>query len=40
MEIDLAKSQTIRYSVFLLLFKNKYFSYYIMHYRKALKKQD
>ena len=38
MEIDLAKSQTICYSVFLLLLKNTYFSYYIMHYRKALKK--
>lgn len=38
MEIDLAKSQTVFYSTFLLLFKKEYFSYYIMHYTKALEK--
>lgn len=38
MEIDMAKSQTLLYSAFPSLFKKKYFSYYIMHYRKALEK--
>lgn len=38
MEIGLAKSQTIFNSAFLLLFKKEYFSYYVMHYTKALEK--